>query len=147
MSTSAPERRSNRLVTAALVLLAVPLIGAATLMGLIWLGPLGLFLTPVSIVLAVVLYRLTVDSTHSPETRAVAREVGAGVFAVGSGFCAWVAWYVLGVLVGVMPFITYRAEDHPYMDEWEALSVPVGVLTVPLTWWLLRRWADARAER
>ena len=135
----------DRLVTGALLVLALPLIGAATFMGLVCLGPLGVVITPAAVVAAVMLYRLTVRSTHSSTTRAVAREVGAAALAVASGFAAWVACYVLGVLAGVMPFITYREEGYPLMDEWKAGSLLVAIATVPLMFLLLRRWADGRS--
>ncbi|GAB3031088.1 hypothetical protein GCM10011376_24140 [Nocardioides flavus (ex Wang et al. 2016)] len=135
----------DRLVSGALLVLALPLVAAATFMGLVWLGPLGVVITPAAVVAAVMLYWLTVRSTHSSTTRAVVREVGAAALAVASGFAARVACYVLGVLAGVMPFITYREEGYPLMEEWKAGSLLVAIATVPLMFLLLRRWADDRS--
>lgn len=142
--TTTQEAPAGPLAKIALTAVAVPAVGALTFMALFGIGPLALFIVPSAALAVLYLYRLTVQSTHSTETRTAAREVGAIVLSVALGFGTWVAMAFLGVMTGILPFMSYRAEDHPFMDEWAALSQLVAVVAVPLSWWLLRRWSVSR---
>lgn len=127
--------------TVTLVLLVAPVLAALTLVALLVGGRTG-WLAPIVVVAVLVLYRATVRSTRSDQTRVAAREIGAVVLALGLGFGVWVAGILTGMAAGVLPFMTER--QHPWTDAWEAGSTVAAILSVPAWWTLLRHWVDPR---
>ena len=130
--------------TIALVLLVAPVLAASTMVALLLGDGLGLVL-PFAVVAVLVLYRATVRSTHSEQTRASAREVGAVVLALGLGLGTSVAAIFVGIATGIVPFLT--ESPHPWSDAWWTASTVAATLSLPAWWALLRRWADPRVAR
>ncbi len=140
----APRPRHGWAVTAGVLILALPTVGAATLLCTFFGGWAGLVL-PAPVTLAVLyLYRSTIRSTHSPETRAATREVGALVLAVALGIGAWISAVLAGVWFGVLPLFDSYDANYPHEVVWMTWSTVLALAFVPASWWLLRRFADDR---
>lgn len=131
---------TRRWTWAFLVLVAAPATLGLTLFALLAFGEIGMF-APGLLIGAVYVYRAVVASTHSRQTRAAAREVGALVLAPMFGWGAFVGLMVLGVATEILPFIS-PVDPHPYEDAWMIGSVVVSIAVACATWWLLRKWAD-----
>ncbi|WP_159081322.1 hypothetical protein [Nocardioides sediminis] len=127
-------------VTLALAVLVVPGVLAGTLVLLLVAGPLA-FLVPTASGLLLVLYRTAVRTAEDATLRVLVRELGAVVLAPAVGFGTWMALTVLGILVGVLPFIDHPS-NYPHADAWGAASAVVAFASAAASWWLLRRFAD-----
>ena len=62
------------------------------------------------------------------------------------GFGIWAGVLVLGVDIGVVPFLGW-ADGYDYADDWGALSVLVAMAATMTAWWLLRRCVDQVGRR
>lgn len=135
-----PDHRSVLLTALALVMVIAPATLALTKVALFFSGGVGLVIPPTAVAL-VFLYRLVVQSSESWEGSVLAREVGAGLIATAVGFGTFVGAIVVGVLAGVIPLFS-DVGGYPYADAWCAGSLVLGILVIPVTWWLLRRFVD-----
>jgi hypothetical protein len=130
----------SAVVTLALAVLVVPAVLAGTLVLLIVAGPLAV-LVPTASGLLLYLYRMAVRTAEDATLRVLVREVGALVLAPAVGFGTWLASTVVGILVGVLPFID-SPSNYPHADAWGAAGAVVAFSSAAATWWLLRRFAD-----
>jgi hypothetical protein len=127
-------------VTLALAVLVVPAVLAGTLVLFLTAGPLAV-LVPTLSGLLLYLYRMAVRTAEDATLRVLVREVGAVVLAPTIGFGTWLGTTVVGILVGVLPFID-GPEGYPHADAWGAASAVVAVASAAASWWLLRRFAE-----
>lgn len=127
-------------VTLALAVLVVPAVIAGTLVLLLVAGPLAV-LVPTLSGLLLHLYRLAVRTAEDATLRVLVREPGAVALAAAIGFGWWVALSVVGIWVGLLPFID-TASNYPHADAWGAASAVVAIASAAASWWLLRRFAD-----
>ena len=125
-------------VTLALAVLVVPAVIAGTLVLLLVAGPLAV-LVPTLSGLLLHLYRLAVRTAEDATLRVLVREPGAVALAAAIGFGWWVALSVVGIWVGLLPFID-TASNYPHADAWGAATPGVGKANPPPTWWLRRRF-------
>ena len=132
------------LSTVALLCILVVAVVGVTLVALLFVGWFALAI-PAFAAAAVYLYQLTIRSATSYEGRVVAREIGAGVLAIATGFGIWVGAMVAGLLTGVIPLFS-DVEGYPYADAWDTGSIIIAILVVPVAWWLLRRLADPESR-
>jgi hypothetical protein len=130
----------SAVVTLALTVLVVPAVLAGTLVLLLVAGPLAV-LVPTASGLLLYLYRMAVRTAEDATLRVLVRELGAAVLAAAIGFGTWLATAVVGVLVGVLPFIDHPS-DYPHADAWGAAGAVVAFASAAASWWLLRRFAD-----
>jgi hypothetical protein len=129
----------SAVVTLALTVLVVPAVLAGTLVLLLVAGPLAV-LVPTASGLLLYLYRMAVRTAEDATLRVLVRELGAAVLAAAIGFGTWLATAVVGVLVGVLPFIDHPS-DYPHADAWGAAGAVVAFASAAASWWLLRRFA------
>jgi hypothetical protein len=127
-------------VTLALAALVVPAVLAGTLVLLLVAGPLAV-LVPTMSGLLLYLYRMAVRTAEDATLRVLVREPGAVALAAAIGFGWWVALTVVGIWVGVLPFID-SPSNYPNADAWGAASAVVAFTVAAASWWLLRRFAD-----
>jgi NO-binding membrane sensor protein with MHYT domain len=103
----------------------------------------GMFAVALPFVAMAVLacYVLSARAADDEDSRTVIRETGALAIAPLIGFGIWTGVLVLGVDIGVVPFLGW-ADGYDYTDDWGALSVLVAVAATTTAWWLLRRSVD-----
>lgn len=142
----APRPRQSWALTAGVLILALPAIGAITVPSALSLGWPGILLPPPLILTVLHLYRATIRSTHSPQTRAVTREVGAVALALALGAGTWISALMAGVWFGVLPLFDSYVGDFPHEVAWMTWSTVLSLAFVPASWWLLRRFADDRLD-
>ena len=140
--TPTPRPRRSRAIAAGVLVVTLPTICGAMLLCGFFSGWPGLVL-PLPLILAVLyLYRATTRSTHSPETRAVTREVGAVALALTPGTGTWMSALIAGVWFGVVPLLDSHLVDYPHEAAWMTASTVLALTIAPASWWLLRRFAD-----
>jgi hypothetical protein len=100
-----------------------------------------LVLVLLSTVVVLSCYVLSARAAGDEDSRTVIRESGALAIAPLIGFGIWAGVLVLGVDIGVVPFLGW-ADGHDYADDWGALSVLVAVAATTTAWWQLRRCVD-----
>lgn len=135
MSLSSSQRRIGRWVV------AVAVVGPTALLGM---GAMAVFggnvgqVVPMLLVGGVVAGGVLMLVSATPQTRTAVREVFCGLLAVVSGAGAWLSMLAVGIGIGAVPFM-FDDGSYPYAGAWMALTFTVGIVAVPLAWWLLRR--------
>ncbi|WP_162599739.1 hypothetical protein [Nocardioides solisilvae] len=93
---------------------------------------------PVAVVAAVLRGTApTPSAVAAPDARA-RRRGAALLLAPVLGLGTWLFALVVGILLGVVPFMVPLDPPHPWTDAWVPGSALLGLVSVPLWWW----WID-----